>query len=174
MTTIHPQQGPNASSRRLPWPRRAVGGPAGVRRIDEPYAHRSVNPIDRALDRVIDADLQRRQRIALARLPRPGLADFADLIEPAAAGVSAPAAAAPAAPMTSSPAARTGAASLAPEPVRAAAAPAAPAAAAKGRPRIDPFALESVQRVSTTADRFLVAVAAVALVIGFVLACQLA
>jgi hypothetical protein len=174
VTTIHPQQGPNAGSRRLPWPRRAVGGPAGARRIDEPYAHRSVNPIDRALDRVIDADLQRRQRIALARLPRPGLGDLADLIEPAAAELWPTAAAATTPPMTPSPgAAPPGAAILAQQPARAAAAP-AEAATATGRPRIDPFALDSVQRRSTTADRFLVVVAAVALVIGFVLACQLA
>lgn len=49
-----------------------------MRRIDEPYAHRRVNPIDRALDRVIDADLQRLQRIALARLPRPTVAELAE------------------------------------------------------------------------------------------------
>jgi hypothetical protein len=76
VTMIPPQQGPRGHSRHLPWPRRAAGGPAGVRRIDEPYTHHSDNPIDRVLDRVIDADLQRLQRIALARLPRPSVAEL--------------------------------------------------------------------------------------------------
>ena len=78
MTAIQPEQGPAASSRRLPWPRRAGDDPGTELRFDQPYTRRSSNPIDRSLDRVIDADLQRRQRIALARLPRPVWTELAD------------------------------------------------------------------------------------------------
>ena len=78
MTAIQPEQGPAASSRRLPWPRRAGDDPCTELRFDQPYTRRSSNPIDRSLDRVIDADLQRRQRIALARLPRPVWTELAD------------------------------------------------------------------------------------------------
>ena len=70
--TIPPQYGPGGPVRRLPWPRRAAGGPSGVRRIDLSTAgcgHR----IDRMLDRAIDEELARRHRVSLARLPRPAV-----------------------------------------------------------------------------------------------------